>query len=62
MADERALLHELRNMLSVMLGYAAIADGSGLLDPALRDDLLAMKEAGQRAMAIVRELQNLRAP
>jgi signal transduction histidine kinase len=59
MSDERALLHELHNMLAVMLGYSEIVDVS-VLDPSVRDDLIAMKEAGERAMAIVRKLQVLR--
>ncbi|HVK77754.1 MAG TPA: hypothetical protein VM734_30825 [Kofleriaceae bacterium] len=56
---QRALLHELRNVLAVMLGHLELADDPTA--PAAVVDLADLREAGTRALALVDALEALRA-
>jgi PAS domain S-box-containing protein len=50
------IAHDFNNLLSVILGYADIAMAGGRVDEGVRDALLEVKKAGERAASLTRQL------
>jgi len=59
---ERVILHELRNMLAVMVGYAEVLAMQPGADPGVAQDLADLRTAGRRALELIEELRQRRDP
>lgn len=55
-AREREIIHELNNALGLVINYATLVAEDVKDHPALADDLNEIRNAGQRAADLVREL------